>query len=253
MWKTGMCSVTFREKTTDEIIELAAEAGLHSIEWGGDVHVPPGDTTAAARTAQHTKEAGLEVSSYGSYYKAGIEHETPFKDVLDTAAALGAPSIRIWAGKKGSEEMEAEERQAVVRDIRETADLAALQHIGVHLEYHGGTLTDTADSACRLMEEIDHPNVLLYWQPAVGLSLEERLASIETVKPWIQHVHVFFWRGTSRYPLEEGRNEWDAYFQHLPGSGPRYAMLEFVQDDDPAQFLRDAAVLHELLASAGRR
>ncbi|SFP34067.1 sugar phosphate isomerase/epimerase family protein [Salibacterium halotolerans] len=252
MWKTGMCSVTFRDKTTEEVIEIAAKAGLHSIEWGGDVHVPPGDTAAATRTAQHTKEAGLEVSSYGSYFKAGIKNEAPFPDVLDTASALGAASIRIWAGEKGSGEMEAGERQELVRDIRETADLAALQNIGVHLEYHGGTLTDTADSARHLMEELNHPNVRLYWQPAVGLSLEERLASIEAVKPWVQHVHVFFWRGTTRYPLTDGRKEWDAYFQHLPESGHRYAMLEFVQNDDPAQFHRDAAVLHELLASAGR-
>ncbi|WP_090927249.1 sugar phosphate isomerase/epimerase family protein [Salibacterium qingdaonense] len=247
MWKTGVCSVTFREKSVDEIIELASQADLHSIEWGGDVHVPPGDTSAAARTAEKTKDAGLDVSSYGSYYKAGVEQDTPFRTVLDTASALGAPSIRIWAGVKGSNDIEPEERQQVIRDIQDAASLAKDKGIGVHLEYHGGTLTDTAESARHLMEELHHPNVQLYWQPAVGLSLEERLDSIETVKPWIRHVHVFFWRGTTRYPLEDGQEEWNAYFQQIPDSGDRYAMLEFVQDDDPEQFLRDAAVLHKLL------
>ncbi|MDQ0300523.1 sugar phosphate isomerase/epimerase [Salibacterium salarium] len=249
MWKIGMCSVTFRGKTIDEIIKLASEADLHSIEWAGDVHVPPGDTAQARYTAQMTKEAGLGVSSYGSYYKAGAEHHaTPFPAVLETAEELDAPSIRIWAGVKGSEDVGPEERKQVVRDIQDAATHAQSKGVGIHLEYHGGTLTDTAESARQLMEEIDHPNVQLYWQPAVGLSMEERLSSIETVKPWIKHVHVFFWRGTTRYPLQEGREEWKAYLRHIPDDKSRFAMLEFVQNDDPTQFLCDAAELRDLIA-----
>ena len=45
--KTGLTSVTFRRKTQEEIVALAAQAQLDGIEWGGDVHVPPGDLPAA--------------------------------------------------------------------------------------------------------------------------------------------------------------------------------------------------------------
>lgn len=46
--KTGLVSVTFRQKSVEEIAALTAEAGLSGVEWGGDVHVPPGDREAAA-------------------------------------------------------------------------------------------------------------------------------------------------------------------------------------------------------------
>lgn len=92
--RTGMNSVTFRQKSIDEIIDIAKRAGLSRIEWGGDVHLPPGDTLLAARTAEKTRSAGLEVLSYGSYYH-GDETED-FTAVLATAKAVGAPVIRVW-------------------------------------------------------------------------------------------------------------------------------------------------------------
>ena len=51
-----------------------------------------------------TEAAGLTVAAYGSYYKAGHSEAAglPFPQVLDTALALGAPVIRVWAGPAGS-------------------------------------------------------------------------------------------------------------------------------------------------------
>jgi hypothetical protein len=50
-----------------------------------------------------TESAGLEVSSYGYYYKAGISESEGlrFSIVLETAVALNAPTIRVWAGNSG--------------------------------------------------------------------------------------------------------------------------------------------------------
>ena len=41
--KTGLCSVSFRKLTVEEIIAAVKDAGLDGIECGGDVHVPHGD------------------------------------------------------------------------------------------------------------------------------------------------------------------------------------------------------------------
>ena len=49
--KTGLVSVTFRQKSVEEIAALTAEAGLSGVEWGGDVHGLPGDREAARRAA----------------------------------------------------------------------------------------------------------------------------------------------------------------------------------------------------------
>ena len=37
-------------------------------------------------------EAGLETSSYGSYYRVGIENEYSFEEVLETAVILKRPT-----------------------------------------------------------------------------------------------------------------------------------------------------------------
>ena len=41
--KIGFCSVTFRSKSIEEIIEIAENADLNYIERGSDVHIPKGD------------------------------------------------------------------------------------------------------------------------------------------------------------------------------------------------------------------
>lgn len=99
--RTGLTSVTFRQKTIDEIVALARKAQLDGIEWGGDVHVPAGDVQAARHAAKATADAGLSVLSYGSYFH-GDEGED-FAPVLESAKALahrwcgcgrGAPLMR---------------------------------------------------------------------------------------------------------------------------------------------------------------
>ncbi|MEK4564666.1 sugar phosphate isomerase/epimerase [Alkalihalobacillus sp. FSL R5-0424] len=257
MIKTGMCSVTFREESVDQVIKWTKESGLDGIEWGADIHLIPGDLEQAVGIALKTQKAGLEVLSYGSYYRAGTtQHDYSFTDILQTAQKLGAPSVRIWAGEAGSDEVTKTERKQVVEDIQAVATFASEVGIEVHLEYHGGTLTDTSDSAKRLMEEINHSNVALYWQPAVGLSMEERLAAIQEVKPFIKHVHVFNWLEYDRLALAEGVDAWQLYLDQLLQGDERidqHFLLEFVKDEDPAQFKKDAQVLIDLIKESKKK
>jgi len=39
-FKFGLCSVSFRKNTPEEILKTMKEAGLSLIEWGADVHPP---------------------------------------------------------------------------------------------------------------------------------------------------------------------------------------------------------------------
>nr|WP_306979542.1 TIM barrel protein [Alkalicoccobacillus murimartini] len=250
--KTGVCSVTFRKESVDTIIKRTKQANLDGIEWAADVHVQPGDSQQAECVAKEMKEAGLEVLSYGSYYRAGAtENGNSFETILKTAKQLGAPSIRIWAGIKGSEEASEKDRQQVTADIQRIAELAQAQKIAVHIEYHGGTLTDTSESAKQLVEDINHNNVKLYWQPAVGIEVSERVKDIQVVKPFLKHVHVFYWKEQDRLPLAEGVGAWRQYLHHLHLKDPhedQHFLLEFVQDEDPEQFQEDAQVLLELIS-----
>src|SRR5215212_11999351 len=100
MLTSGLVSVTFRPLAPREIVQLAAAAGLRGIEWGGDIHVPHGDLQAARAVRQITADAGLQVLAYGSYFR--FQPAAAFEPVLETALALGAPLIRIWAGSQPS-------------------------------------------------------------------------------------------------------------------------------------------------------
>ena len=248
MFKIGLCSVTFRDLSVEEIITVTKKSGLEGIEWGGDVHVPPGHIDNASKVAELTENAGLEVTSYGSYYRVGHENDgDSFNDIMKTAAALKAPFIRVWAGKYGSDEADADYRRQVVEDARRIADMAGSENISIHLEYHGGTLTDTEESAERLLKDIDHSNVYTYWQPAVGISVDQRLSSIDKIKPWISYVHVFHWRHTDRLPFSEGTPDWIRYLNALKKEdGIRYLLMEFVKNNDVDQFYKDAEVLKRL-------
>jgi len=60
MIKSGLVSVTFRKLTPAHIIQLVVDAGLEGVEWGGDVHAPPGDARLAQEIARMTVDAGVK-------------------------------------------------------------------------------------------------------------------------------------------------------------------------------------------------
>jgi len=67
----GLVSVTFRHLSAKNVVDLAVQAGLTGIEWGGDKHVPHGDLKIAKQVREYSIKAGLEVTAYGSYYRVG--------------------------------------------------------------------------------------------------------------------------------------------------------------------------------------
>ncbi len=253
--RAGLVSVTFRALPPDRVASLAAAAGLAGIEWGGDVHVPHGDLAAARRVRRWTVDAGLAVASYGSYWRAGdaAPGEGPDPDaVLSTAEALGAPHVRVWAGRQGSADCPEDLRRRIAEDLAAFAASAADRGLAVSLEYHGGTLTDTAASALRLLDEAGAPGLRLYWQPLGGRTPDERAADLARVAPRLSNLHVYQWAGDERRPLAEGGAEWTRYLRIARGTGaPGWALLEFVRGDDPARLAEDAAALRSWLETEG--
>ncbi|WJK35371.1 TIM barrel protein [Solwaraspora sp. WMMA2065] len=251
---SGMCSVTLRQQPASAVLDVAARAGLRRVEWGADVHVPPGDT----RTATSVRDAGLDrgvgVASYGSYFRAGSDPDEDFPAVLASAVALGAPRIRIWAGTLGSAQASADERRAVVTATRAAAHLAADAGVTLAFEYHSGTLTDTAESTLRLLADVDHPAVRTYWQPPLDLPDAAAVDDLRQVMPWVDAVHVFsWWPGYQRLPLTARDRLWRDVLAELRGTGRDFdTLLEFVIDDDPDRVAIEAATLTRLITTDRR-
>jgi sugar phosphate isomerase/epimerase len=248
--RPGICSVTLRRAGTDEVIEVAARAGLAAIEWGADTHVPPGDVRRAEEVRRATEQAGLAVASYGSYFLRRPDGDPEFAPVLASAQALGAPRIRIWAGWSGGTGATAAHRDALLRAVRAAAGQAERTGVELAFEFHGGTLTDTADGTMALLADLGGTGVRTYWQPPVRMADDEALAGLDLIVDQVSAVHVFsWWPERERLPLDARAELWRRVFGRLRAQRrPFDALLEFVPGDDPAAVVRDAAVLRGLLA-----
>ncbi|MFA5689844.1 MAG: TIM barrel protein [Kiritimatiellales bacterium] len=260
MLKTGICSITFRQFSIEKITNLAKKAGLDAIEWGSDIHVPPGDIDAAEKARKITSDAGLEISSYGSYYRILDEtQEQIFQPFLDSALTLGTDTLRIWAGNQSSELISEKYRQTLVEKLRQDLDLASSAGVRLALEFHVSSLTDSNASAQKLLKEVSHPNLYLYWQPVYWLAdFDYRLQGLNMLKDRIINLHVFNWQfnpscgnwgeNIIRRPLEKSEAEWKRYFSVPLSEGIHYALMEFVPHDDPEQFLIEAQTFRRLVS-----
>lgn len=252
----GLCSVTFRDRPVQEVVRLAAAAGLSAVEWGGDVHVPHGDVAAARYAAEASLSAGLEVVSYGSYLFCDEHAVAGLPAVLDTTEALGTSALRVWAPFGIEPGSGVEERTEVARVLATVAAGAAERAMTVYLEFHGGTLTATARSALELVEEVGADNVLCAWQPPYWdpLPVEGEVADLSLLAPRLAHLHVYAWLPDgSREPLATEEDAWQVRLAAAAATPPvaglrRAALLEFVADDDPAAFAADARTLRRWLA-----
>ena len=244
--KTGIVSITFRNKSIDEVIALAADNGLSAIEVGSDVHAPRTDLAECRRVAELAAKAGVVIASYGSYYRLGQGED--FMEYVAAAKALGAGNIRVWAGAKGSADTTENEWQTLVADAKRCAEAVAREGMTLSFEYHGGTLTDTAETALRLMRSVDHPSVYLYWQPNQYRDLDFNVTALRAVLPYVSHIHVFAWTTAEkkivRHPLAAHENAWRQYLDILASDGrERCLLLEFVKDDAADQLAADAQTL----------
>ena len=258
MIKSALCSVSFRSKTPDEIISLAAKAGLSAIEWASDAHVQQGDIALAKEVAKKTRDAGLEVSSYGSYFRLGSNTDiVPF---LESATALGTNEIRIWAGFNPSSYHNFTQRAALIREAKEISRKASEYGITISTECHANTLTDTPQSLLYFMHEVNEPNFRTYWQALLQVPEVEQLHSLSTIyaSGKLTNLHVYYFKqfenSREQTLLEDAYDIWKERFAIFKNDDTvRYAMLEFVRNGADESLLSDAKTLNALLNEANKK
>ena len=252
MYIPGICSVTFRKMAIPQIVKLTAESGLQAIEWGGDVHVPPNDPSAAESALRETKAAGLTISSYGSYYFVGEKNKHSFNDIIEATQRLQTNMIRVWPARIPPGDASPDDSQRVVDAARKIGDQTAKNNLEIAFEFHQGGLTEGNAAAFQLLAAINHPAVGIFWQPCHGQTMQYHLEGIRQLKPWLKNLHVFHWTkdGDSilRQALKDGGDAWKSFLAASDApSQSRYALLEFVKNDDPEQFKEDAKTLIGML------
>lgn len=248
----GLVSVTFRALSPRQIIDACAEAQLQGIEWGGDVHVPPTDLKNAREVGQMTRDAGLQVACYGSYFRCD---GADFAPTLECALELGAPLIRVWAGKTDARDADANDWARVGEELSRACEMAQSAGVQVATEFHGGTLTSRGETARRLMDSVTGTQTL--WQPLQRAAnfeakIEENVADLKQVEPFLSNVHVYEWADDAQGKMQTlslvNSVQWPRYVQELKRiGGERWLLLEFLKDNDPALLEREAAALRELI------
>ncbi len=240
----GLCSVTLRSCSVAEVIAVASANELRAIEWGADVHVPPGDRAAAANAARFE----AEVISYGSYLLAKtLPTNDEIHRVLDTALSINATNVRIWT-PFGSHS-KANLHDAVHERVTQICAEAAVRSLAISLEFHGGTMTASAESTGTLLDTIGAPNLFTYWQPSYWGDRTDEL-DITALGSRLSHLHLYAWdRDGQRFPLDHDERDLSDALRHASRTfthwqQPRAAFLEFVAADDPDQLACDARTLH---------
>ena len=241
----GVVSATFKGRPVEEVIDIASAAGLSAIEWSENHHIPRGDLEYAEKAADLTRERGLKIAGYGSYYRLGQNMD--IRPSLETAVAMGTSNVRIWAGSKPSRELTDEERSGLLSELKDAVGLASQYGVVLNLEWHKNTLTDENQSGLDTLKAISSPNLRTLWQPTQALSFAERAEGLEMILPYLSYLHVYYWDETGRRPFSEGIEHWKTYFSKLDKQKEYYALLEFVLGDSIEQFNKDAEVLKDLL------
>ena len=243
--RTGLVSVSFRGHSPREILCAMKGAGLSLIEWGSDVHAPCHDVARLNELVALMNEFGVRCCSYGTYFRLG---QTPIGELeayILAAKTLGTDTLRLWCGTKSGADMTSDETLSLLADCRAAAEIAERHGVTLCTECHRGTFTERPEDALWLMQEVDSPHFRTYWQPFQHREVEQNLAYLRDLAPYVTHLHVFQWKGAARYSLSEGAGEWQGYLALLEGS--HTLLLEFMPDDKLETLPAEASALRAII------
>lgn len=243
-YKLGLCSISFRNKTPEEILFAMKDAKLSCIEWGSDVHAPKDDIEKINEIVKLQKEYSIECSSYGTYFRLGITPLDELEGYIKVAKMLDTNILRLWCGDKNSQEYSVDEKTALFNDCKAAAIIAEQNGMILCMECHNDTYTNTKESAYELMQTVNSKHFRMYWQPNQFRSKEENLEYANLLSLYTEHLHVFNWENKERYPLQKAVKEWKEYIDCF--SEDKTLLLEFMPDGEIETLSCEVKALKEI-------
>ncbi len=160
--QVGFCSIAALDRPLEDAARAAAEAGADGLEV---TERPPhlardSGARAAEEAGRRVRQAGIEVIAFGSYFgKDQAVQPGDASEVVERAAAMGAPILRVWA-----EPAAATSRAELVDRLAEVSDRAAARGIQVVVERHLGSYADTPERIEALLAAVGCENFSLNYQ-----------------------------------------------------------------------------------------
>ncbi len=215
--KIGFTSTSFRQiKSIEKIVRIAEASGAEIIEWGGDVHVK--SISDAWRAKVLCDRAGIEISSYGSYYRIGSKNEAEWKRICEIAAAMGCGSVRVWLGRTDSEETDETAYKRLAEDARSICAEAEKHGLKVCPECHDNTFNNNTDAFLKIRNDIGCENFKTYFQSRYRKKAYD-LDRIERTLPYIESVHISYSEQTRERLFSRDKTYIDALLEKLVSSG----------------------------------
>lgn len=245
MYQLGLVSVSFRQESVERVIKAAKAAGLGCIEWGSDVHAPCEEVSRLQEIAALQRVYGISCCAYGTYFRLGMNDIQELPAYIRAAKLLGTDTLRLWAGHQHPWEFSAADKEKLFADSKAAAKLAEDAGVRLCLECHMKTYTETAESALELVQAVGSSAFGMYWQPNQKRTIEENVANAQALKNYVNHIHVFQWKGKERFSLAEGIDEWKTYLAQLDGD--HHLLLEFMPNNALEELPAEAEALRKII------
>ncbi len=241
-FKLGLCSVTFRKKSVEEVVQAARKAGVSFIEWGSDVHVRTLED--ACKVKKLCDDSDIKISSYGSYFNC-IEYDgIKWSEICRIAKEMGAGSIRVWLGKKNSEITSEDEYKILLSNTEKMCDIASEYNLLVCPECHDNTFNNNTDAILKFIRELNKDNFKTYFQSRY-FRFEYDMDRIDRTYDYIKDVHVSY-RDLKKEQIfrKKDKNYLDKLLKKLKSKEFNgIIMVEFVSHDSEKIFLKDVQKL----------
>lgn len=200
-WPVSACSWSFR-KGIDEIGSVMTALGLEHINLAiAPALAPDGEAyLEAVRRQGWTITAGMMNFDFEDYttldtikLTGGIAPDAhwpasgeAFAKAAKITAELGSEYIMMHVGFL--DHTDAAYAKKFYERVRYLGDRASEEGISLLME----TGQETAEELQRFVEELNHPNVLLNFDPAnlILYNKDEPLSALRRLAPWIHHIHI---------------------------------------------------------------
>ncbi|GGF90646.1 sugar phosphate isomerase/epimerase family protein [Paenibacillus aceti] len=199
--KYNLCTISFRHELVsfDHLIDFAGKAGFSGIElWG--VHARALIDVSAAQTnpwIAKMKAQDLQIPMISDYVNLLDEEmqsgvlEGKVAEWLMLTKKFETKYIRIFAGHRGSGQVNEGEWRLCISRLGRLAELMELCGLVLVIETHPDTLADTLDSTLRLIHEVNHKalqinlDFLHMWEGGT-----DPVEAYQALKPWVAHFHM---------------------------------------------------------------
>ncbi len=184
------------EMTLEQFIDFCAAQGLGATELTSYYFPKEVTSEYLMSVKERTHRLGLSISgtAIGNDFclPEGPAREAQLAECrqwIDFAALMGAPAIRIFAGKvpKGDSEEAAIERCA--QGINESLKYAATKGVYLALENHGG-ITSTPDQMMKIIDQVDDSPWFGVNFDSGNFHTEDPYADLALIAPWAVNAQI---------------------------------------------------------------